>query len=340
MARKDLLKSVMDPASDKASDGGRTNYAMRGASKSMKVSIDSLAEDARRMMDGETIVEISPDLIDSSFVSDRLGLDDESFQELKATIEKGQQDTPVLLRPHPDASGRFMVVFGHRRVRAAAELGRMVRAVVKPMDDVTHILAQGHENTARADLSFIEKAVFARNLLEIGQPKDVIMSALTVDGTLLSRMLSVAQQIPRDIIDAVGPAKQIGRDRWEGFKKLMAAPANVKLAQQLVAQQLVAEQLVAEQSFAELQSDARFELLLSKLSEKGRAVQKKTKRASPEKRTWTANGGRIKGVVGKSGKAFSVSLTSTDASEFGDYLAENLDGLYQAFLSSKQEKTK
>jgi len=330
MARKDLLKSVMDPAADKASDGGRTNYAMRGASKSMKVSIDSLAEDARRMMDGETIVEISPNQIDSSFVSDRLGLDDEAFQELKASIGKGQQDTPVLLRPHPDASGRFMVVFGHRRVRAAAELGRMVRAVVKSMDDVAHILAQGQENTARADLSFIEKAVFARSLSDIGQPKDVIMSALTVDGTLLSRMLSVAQQIPRDIIDAVGPAKQIGRDRWEGFKKLMAVPANVKLAQQLV----------TEQSFAELQSDARFELLLSKLSEKGRAVRKKTKRAAPEKRTWTANGGRIKGVVGKSGKAFSVSLTSTDASEFGDYLAGNLDGLYQAFLSQKQEKTK
>nr|WP_303626309.1 plasmid partitioning protein RepB [Roseovarius sp. M141] len=330
VARKDLLKSVLNPAADKASDGGRTNYAMRGASKSMKVSIDSLAEDARRMMDGETIVEISPDLIDSSFVSDRLGLDDEAFQELKASIAAGQQDTPVLLRPHPNTTGRFMVVFGHRRVRAAAELERMVRAVVKPMDDVAHILAQGHENTARADLSFIEKAVFARNLADIGQPKDVIMSALTVDGTLLSRMLSVTQQIPRDVIDGVGPAKQIGRDRWEGFKKLMAEQANIKLVQHMV----------AEPSFAGLQSDARFELLLSKLSEKGRAVRKKTRRAAPAKRTWTANGGRIKGVVGKSGKAFNVSLTSTDASEFGDYLAGNLDGLYEAFLSAKQEKTK
>ncbi len=330
MARKDLLKSVMEPAGDKASDGGRTNYAMRGASKSMKVSIDSLAEDARRMMDGETIVEISPELIDSSFVNDRLELDDEAFQELKASIKNGQQDTPVLLRPHPEKADRFMVVFGHRRVRAAAELGRMVRAVVKPMDDVAHILAQGHENTARADLSFIEKSVFAKNLLEIGQTKDVIMSALTVDGTLLSRMLSVAQQIPPNIIETVGPAKQIGRDRWEGLKKLLSVPANLKLAQQVV----------AEQTYVELKSDARFELLLSKLAEKGRAVKKNTKRASSAKRTWTANSGRIKGVVGKSGKAFNVSLTSTDASDFGEYIAENLDGLYQEFLSSKQEKTK
>lgn len=330
MARKDLLKNVIAPSSGAAADDSRSSYAMRGASKSMKVSIDSLAEDARRMMDGETIVEISPDLIDSSFVNDRLGQDDEAFQELKASIEAGRQDTPVLLRPHPKTSGRYMVVFGHRRVRAAGELNRMVRAVVKPMDDVAHILAQGQENTARADLSFIEKAIFARNLAEIGQPKDIIMSALTVDGTLLSRMLSVSQQIPMEIIDAIGPAKQIGRDRWESFKKLVAVEENARLAQEIT----------SEPGFAELKSDARFELLLSRISGKGRGVRKAAKRASPPKRTWTANGGRIKGVLGKSGKAYSISLTSNDASEFGAWLSDNLDGIYETFLSSKQEKTR
>jgi ParB family chromosome partitioning protein len=330
MARKDLLKSVMNPAGKNSADGSRTNYAMRGASKSMKVSIDSLAEDARRMMEGETIVEISPDLIDSSFVNDRLGQDDEAFQELKASIEAGRQDTPVLLRPHPESSDRFMIVFGHRRVRVAAEIGRKVRAVVKAMDDVSHILAQGHENTARANLSFIEKAVFAKNLADIGQSKDVIMSALTVDGTLLSRMLSVAQQVPYEIIDLIGPAKQIGRDRWEGLKKLVGAPANVDLAREII----------SDPTLAGLQSDARFEFLLSQLTEKGRAVRKAEKRTAPAKRTWTTNRGKIKGVIGKSGKAFNVSLTSTDASEFGEYLSENLEGLYQAFLSSKQERSK
>jgi ParB family chromosome partitioning protein len=330
MARKDLLKSVMAPTAPSRADGDRTNYAMRGASKSMKVSIDSMAEDARRMLDGETIVEIAPNLIDRSFVDDRLGMDDEAFQDLKASIAAGRQDTPVLLRPHPQVSGRYMVVFGHRRVRAASELGRMVRAVVKSMDDVAHILAQGHENTARANLSFIEKAVFASNLADIGQPKDVIMSALTIDETLLSRMLSVARQIPRDVIDAVGPAKQVGRDRWESLKKLMGMGDNEARAQKAL----------AEPEFADLSSDARFELLLSRLSQTGRGGGKAAKRKTPATRTWAANNGRIKGVVGKSGKAFRVSLTSTDAAEFGEYLSESLDGLYEAFLSTKQEKTK
>jgi ParB family chromosome partitioning protein len=329
MARKDLLKSVMEPTSGKASANARTNYAMRGASKSMKVSLDSLAEDARRMMDGETIVEVPPELIDNSFVNDRLGQDDEAFQELKASIQSGSQDTPVLLRPHPEKSDRFMVVFGHRRVRVASELGRDVRAVVKPMDDVSHILAQGQENTARADLSFIEKAMFAKNLAALQQPKDVIKSALTIDGTLLSRMLSVSKNIPMDIIDAIGPAKQVGRDRWEDFKKLLSVSANSKLA----------HQLVKDPAFTKLSSDGRFELLHSKISAKGRAVKRAAKRSASPKRTWTANGGRIKGVIGRSGKAFNISLTSNDASDFGTYLSQNLDGLYESFLSTKQENS-
>ena len=330
MARKDLLKNVMQISPDKAHDESRTNYAMRGASKSMKVSIDSLAEDARRMMDGETIVEIAPDLIDRSFVNDRLGHDDLAFAELKASIHAGRQDTPILLRPHPEAAGRYMIVFGHRRVRAAAELGRNVRAVVRPMDDIAHVLAQGQENTARADLSFIEKAIFAKNLLVQGQSKDVIQSALTIDGTLLSRMLSVSQKIPFEFIEAIGSAKQIGRDRWEDLKKLIALPDNAQTA----------FELISETSFSEQSSDGRFELLHSKLSQRGRGRRKTPTRTAPKKHTWTANKGRIKGVIGQSGRAYSISLTSNDATEFGTYLSEQLDGLYETFLSSKQEKSK
>ena len=222
MARKDLLKSVMGDASQAKPGAERSSYAMRGASKSMKVSIDSLAENSKRLLEGETIVEIDTGLIDASFVNDRLSGDDEAFEELKRSISASGQDTPVLLRPHPELTGRYMVVFGHRRVRAARALGRPVRAVVKDMDDVAHVLAQGQENTARADLSFIEKALFAKNLRDLGQEKDVIQQALTIDGTLLSRMLSVASTVPSHLIEAIGPAKQIGRDRWEDFKKLMA----------------------------------------------------------------------------------------------------------------------
>ncbi|SEO11652.1 plasmid partitioning protein RepB [Palleronia pelagia] len=329
MARKDLLKSVMVGSSDQSNDSGRSDYAMRGASKSMKVSIDSLAENSKRLLEGETIVEIDPELIDVSFVSDRLSDDDDAFNELMASIAAGRQDTPVLLRPHPKLDSRYMIVFGHRRVRVALALGRKVRAVVKPMDDVAHVLAQGQENTARADLSFIEKALFAKSLLDMGQAKDVIQSALTIDGTLLSRMLSVAQTVPRSVIERIGPAKQIGRDRWEDFKKLASEPANEKLL----------ETAIADGGFQDLDSDSRFELLHSKLSEAGRAPKRKSARSIPQKRTWTAGKGRIKGVIGRSGKAYNISLTAQDSAEFGDFLSGQLDKLYGDFLAKKEEQS-
>ena len=329
MARKDLLKSVMGEAAQTKPGADRSSYAMRGASKSMKVSIDSLAENSKRLLEGETIVEIDTALIDASFVNDRLSGDDDAFEDLKQSIASSGQDTPVLLRPHPEAADRYMVVFGHRRVRAARALGRPVRAVVKEMDDVAHVLAQGQENTARADLSFIEKALFAKNLRDLGQEKDVIQQALTIDGTLLSRMLSVASTVPGHVVEAIGPAKQIGRDRWEDFKKLMAEKANLK----------VADRILGTEGFDQLDSDTKFEILHSKVAEAGRAPKRRAAKAAPAKRTWTAGDGRIKGVIGRAGRAYNISLTSKDSAAFGEFLSENLDELYAEFLSKTEERS-
>ena len=327
MARKDLLRSVMGDAGQARSGTERSNYAMRGASKSMKVSIDSLAENSRRLLEGETIVEIDAGRIDASFVSDRLSGDDYAFEELKGSITASGQDTPVLLRPHPEASGRYMVVFGHRRVRVARALGRPVRAVIKDMDDVAHVLAQGQENTARTDLSFIEKSLFAKNLRDRGLDKDVIQQALTVDGTLLSRMLSVAGNVPGHVIKAIGPANQIGRDRWEDFKKLMAEEGNLK----------VADCILGTEGFDQLNSDTKFEILHSKLAEAGRVPKRRNTKAPPTKRAWTARDGRIKCVIGRSGRAFNISLTSKNSAAFGEFLSENLDQIYADFLSATEE---
>jgi ParB family chromosome partitioning protein len=322
MARKDLLKSVMGDTAQSTSGSERSSYAMRGASKSMKVSIDSLAENSKRLLEGETIVEIDTALIDASFVNDRLSGDDDAFDELKSSIAASGQDTPVLLRPHPETSGRYMIVFGHRRVRVAQALGRPVRAV-----DGAHVLAQGQENTARADLSFIEKALFAKNLRDLDQDKDIIQQALTIDGTLLSRMLSVAGTVPSHLIEAIGPAKQIGRDRWEDFKKLMAEKANLK----------VADRILATDGFDQLDSDTKFEILHSKVAEAGRVPKRRSAKAAPAKRTWTAGEGRIKGVVGRAGRAYNISLTSKDSAGFGEFLSENLDQLYADYLAQSEE---
>lgn len=328
VARKNLLNSVLGSESASNDKTNRADYALKGASGKMKASLDTLAESAKKLMEGEVIVEIDPGLVDVSFINDRLTGDDDAFQALKQTIEIHGQNTPVLLRPHPDSDGRYMIVFGHRRVRVAAELGRPIRAVIKHVDDVAHVLAQGQENTARADLSFIEKALFAKRLLDYGHPNEIIQAALTIDATLLSRMLSVSQRVPAEMIEAIGPAKTVGRDRWEQFKRLVIEPSNAKRA----------NEISAMADFSLLDSDTRFELLLSELTQKGRAPRRT--RAKPQKQSWTAGEGKVKGVYGRSGRAFSISLTSDDATDFGSYIAANLDALYRTFKSNQKGKSK
>ena len=130
---------------------------------------------------------------------------------------------PVLVRPHPETPGRYQIVYGRRRVLALRDLGLPVKALVRDLDDLGAVLAQGQENTARRDLSFIEKANFARQMVEAGYERRIICDALSIDKTVISRMLSITERVPHEVIAAIGSAPGIGRDRWLAFAELLAA---------------------------------------------------------------------------------------------------------------------
>jgi ParB family chromosome partitioning protein len=328
MARKNLLTSIIAEAEpSKADHEARSDYARRGASRSMLISIDEMAENAKKMIAGETIVELAADVIDGSFVSDRIEDTDEDYLVLRDAIKQNGQSTPILVRPHPQRDGRYMIVFGHRRARVARELGVPVRAVVKNLEDIAHIVAQGQENTARANLSFIEKSLFAQKLLGMGQSKDTIKSALMIDDTLLSRMLSVADTIPPTVIDALGAAKSVGRDRWEELKKLVVHPASAELARQEIAS---AEFLAKEAS-------ERFNYLLAQLIA-SRKSPRKLGAGKAASASWTADDNMVAASIENTGKTYSLSLKSKHASEFGQFISSNLGSLYQAFIAAKASK--
>jgi ParB family transcriptional regulator, chromosome partitioning protein len=320
--RKNLLAGIAGSEAPKGDHDARSAYAARGASRSMMMSIDEMAENAKRMIAGEAIVSLDAKLIDSSFVSDRIG-GDEVYLELRDAIKERGQTTPILVRPHPGLEGRYMIVFGHRRVRVARELGIPVRAVVKEIEDIAHIIAQGQENTARADLSFIEKALFAKKLRDMGQTKDTIKSALMIDDSLLSRMLSVADAIPLTVIEAIGAAKTVGRDRWEDMKKLVMRPG---MAQR-------AEEIVRSEEFKPIAGADPFSHLIAMLRT-GRKTSRKAGRGS-DSASWAAEDRAVEASYRNTGKTFSLSLKAKDAGGFGQYISSHLEALYQAFKESR-----
>lgn len=324
MARKNLLASVTGHDAPSVSSESRSDYARRGASRSMMISIDEMAENSKKMVAGEAIVGLDPDLIDGSFVSDRLADDDDDYIALRDAIKEQGQSTPILVRPHPDHEGRYMIVFGHRRARVAKELGISVRAVIKNLAAIAHIVAQGQENTARANLSFIEKALFARKLLEMGQSKDTIKSALTVDDTLLSRLLSVADTVPPFVIEAFGAAKTIGRDRWEDLKKVIARPTATDRAREIV----------RSDEFRSTAPTDRFSFLLRQLKASRQGGRKPAGHSAPST-SWTPEDKLVAASFQVTGNTFSLSLKAKHASEFGQFISSNLDALYRAFKEAK-----
>lgn len=326
MARRDVFANLTSPKSDDQERKPAPTYAAKGASRSMITSLNELAEKAAladQSFAGEQVLELDTFDLEGSFVSDRMGEDDDAYLELVEAIRQRGQDSPILVRPHPSQVGRYQIVFGHRRARAAKDLGRKVRAVVKEISDADHVIAQGQENSARQNLSFIERSMFAQRLLDLGYDKLTIQSALATDAPMLTRMLSVSSRVPEGVAKKIGPAKSIGRDRWIDFAQKIEKPSTKKLVLKLI----------DAETFGILDSDARFEFLVGEM----RKADQVPKDASV-KGEWRAGDDSVKAEFKGSNKSYSIALRSEQAPEFGRFITDNLGRLHQEFLSSTKSE--
>ncbi|MGR3502527.1 plasmid partitioning protein RepB [Pseudaestuariivita sp.] len=212
MARKDLMKGLMDAPSPTPPAEAETARVDAAKPRYQKGAIGAVSQQIADLK-ARSVQELDPRLIDDAGMRDRLGAD-EDHAALTASIQEYGQQVPVLVRPNPNDPERYQVVYGRRRVAALKALGLPVKAMVRILDDRDLILAQGQENAARKDLSFIEKANFARQMRDAGYDRKVICDALHMDKTLISRLLSVADRVPLDLIEAIGAAPNVGRERW------------------------------------------------------------------------------------------------------------------------------
>lgn len=304
MARKDLLKGLMNPQtepSDKPSrvDAARPRYTT-GAIGAVSASIADLKS--------RSVTEIDPLMIDDAGISDRLASDPDDHKALMASIKTYGQQVPVLVRPNPNDPERYQVVYGRRRVAALRDLGLPVRALVRVLGDRELIIAQGQENSARKDLTFIEKANFARQMRDSGYERKVICDALHMDKTLISRMLSVADTVPIALIEAIGAAPSVGRDRW------------LSLADKLDGRDMTKDAKGET-------SDIRFDAVMRSLATPKPPAPRPT-------RVQTAAGDVI-GTVQKKGGNTVVTLQAKQADGFDDWLIANLAEIHRDWSKTR-----
>jgi ParB family chromosome partitioning protein len=347
MARKNILAGLTvnkvtgvgpAPPAIAAAPPTLANFANRGAPGSISRSLGDLAAKAAaakeletKLTAGQIVVELDTQLIDPSFVVDRMSVaNDDAYQALKDAIASEGQGSPILVRPRPTAPGRYQVAFGHRRLRAAKDLGRLVRAVVKTLSDQELVLAQGQENSIRTDLSFIERARFAQNLVELSYGREVVMTALAVDKTTVSRMLSVTTRIPSAVIDAIGPAPATGRDRWvelAGHFESKAAPRGL-------------DGLLGNEAFRAGKSDDRFSEVLDLIVNGGMTQQNAGKLRGQGDRhdveTWAPAQGGTLVTLRRNARNCVINIDQRQAPQFGEFLLRQMDKLYGEYLAGQK----
>lgn len=299
-----------------------------GAVKAMGLSLGGLSreiEEARRLKESldsaERVAPVDTGLIEASFVADRLdhGDHDADFEALVASIEASGQQVPVLLRPHPDKQGRYQTAYGHRRVRAASRLGVPVLSIVRPLSDIELVLAQGKENSERRDLSFIERALFAHELIGRGFERGLVQDALSLHKAEMTRFLQVADAVPEHIVRAIGAAPKVGRPRWMALAELLKSEAS----------RVKANDEISSARFREATSDERFNLLFTRL-------QRKVAKTDGAREIRDGKGRAVAHLTVAKGKA-RIDFVEKVAEGFEDFLGEELPRLLQRFEQERAD---
>ncbi|GAA4133446.1 plasmid partitioning protein RepB [Aminobacter aganoensis] len=338
MARKNLIEvsestallrpaeplAASRPIAGLAASAPRANAPIGGIAKTLgniTQKVERVQDLERQMAEGQTVVELDAALVDASIVRDRLTMDPVELAQLVEQIRDHGQQVPILVRPHPDAKGRFQVAYGHRRLAAVSQLGLKVRAVVRNLSDDELIVSQGQENNARANLSFIERALFAARLEDRSFSRDVIMSALGIEKTAVSKLISVVREIPLELIEAIGPAPEVGRRRWTELAEIMKPSALPALLTYL-----------SQAQVREAPSDSRFQAVFGELT-------KKPSKPPAQAERWVATDKMVSVTAKAAGKTYTLALKDKDAAGFGGWISENLERLYEAYRESGKVKT-
>jgi len=97
----------------------------------------------------------------------RRDFDADQLEELTSSIREKGIMQPLLVRPNPDEPGRFEIIAGERRWRAAQRAGLAdVPVIVRDVDDKESLELAIIENVQRADLNPLEEAMGYGQLME------------------------------------------------------------------------------------------------------------------------------------------------------------------------------
>lgn len=283
------------------------------------------------LKEGATVVEFDPEIIEPSIIRDRFdnAYDDAAIAEIAQSMQERGQIVPGLVRPIPGQPDRFQIVYGRRRLAAAKRLGIKFKAAVRELSDEEAIIFQGEENTAREDLSFIEKCMFALAQEEAGYKRDTICASLSTGKSHVSEMIKIASSVPQKVLFAIGKAPGIGRGRWEDFARRWQLPGAVQQV----------EHIIESPGFAVAASDDRFLAVFAALPEISQKPAKIIPKNLSHTRRWHAMDRAVSVQVRRTDTKATIALEAENGPRFAEFIADRLDVLYEEFKSSERARS-
>jgi len=186
---------------------------------------------------GEELHDVDIDLIDPNPDQPRSRFNEDKLEELAQSIKANGLVQPLLLRR--GANGRYQIVAGERRWRAADRAGlRRVHAVVRSIPDSKLLELALIENIQREELNPIEEAsAYQRLIHNLGLTQDEVAQQVGKDRSSIAnylRLLKLPEDIQRmleDDVISMGHARALlGLDTKDQITRLANEVAEKKLS--------------------------------------------------------------------------------------------------------------
>jgi len=149
-------------------------------------------------MPGDIVQQIPLDQLDANPYQTRTLIDEKALEELRSSIVQIGMIEPIIVRPA--AHGRYTIVAGERRVKAAQMAGKAaVPAVVRNMSNQQAMEMTIVENLQREDLGIMDQArAYLRLSQEFGLTQDDVATRTGKDRSTVANYLRLLK-LPEDV---------------------------------------------------------------------------------------------------------------------------------------------
>lgn len=150
------------------------------------------------------------DAVDRNPGQPRKHFDEERLQELADSIAANSLLEPIVVRPNPDAEGRFVIIAGERRWRAAQRVPGLTRIPARVLEiaEADAFVLSVAENVNRHDMTVMEEARAYAQLITYGKTPEEIADLFGKRVSTIRERLALVDLDPM-VVDAID-AGQVG----------------------------------------------------------------------------------------------------------------------------------